>query len=613
MSQPSDPTAPRTPTDTDGQRRQLTQATEILRQYVVGPEVDDPQAALRRDLDLLRQLTDVLMPAATLRAGERDGLGYLIGDRRDDLVQWLKEVGVTESWSLAQSLETGDPPAADIATRLAIIDTARQAGFQSVAESLHRYTYLRAAAEQAGGLPSGGPSSIGQRLAEAHEAFGIQLNRAGLSSTERRHTNELLGEYQHHDLTELSDADLIDIFDADASLPGPGPGAGRALAERVNELAVWRRLIAGESETPYFASLIDSGGNNRISYHPSESVARQWLLDQSWTLNPDAIVGSAIYRPDPVTGAQRLCWQTHAMTVAEHVAQLERIATLSPRVRRSSDDYLNTKRIDSLRTDYLVASQQLNDPGAADPAFETALHRDNLRTQLLDFAQSTGRLEQATRSVKEIDQWSRPVRLTDLDRTYTPYLDEAIGRAEQHLAELKFQGVWTSISDGTGTGLDPRIGWTSDDYSPYQWIYQSIDTNSIPLYTDKKYATLTDLLANHPEHSPAAADILREFDSDLKQAQTNATVAQAYRDSVRTSSPMPTGLIPDGVRVERRDSDGKLVSEMTVGSGCDRARTTMASTPKLTPTPRFLPAKPVHRRTTFPGTSAAGPRRRPQL
>jgi hypothetical protein len=613
MSQPSDPTIPRSPTDADRQREPLAQATEILRRYVEGPEVDDPRVAQRRDLDLLNQLTDVLMPAATLRAQEREGLGYLVGDRRDDLVQWLKEVGVTESWSLAQSLENDDPTAADITTRLAIIDTARDAGFQAVAESLHRYTYLRAAADQARLLPSGGPSSIGELFAEAHDAFDTLLNRSGLSFTERRHISKLLGEYQHHDLSGLSHADLIDVFSADASLPGPGPEAGRALRERVDELTVWRRLIAGESETPYFASLVDSHGNNPTSYHPSESKARQWLLGRSCTLAPDTIVGSAIYRPDPATGAQRLCWQTHAMTVAEHIAQLERVAALSPSVRRTSDNHTNTKRFEALRTDYLVASQQLNDPSAADSAFETALHRDNARTQLLDFARSVGRLDQAILLIKQIDQGSRPVRLVDLDRTHTPYLDEAIGRAEQQLAELRMQGVSTSVADGPGTGLDPRMGWAADDEGPYRWFHTTTDLNSIPLYSDKKYATLTDLLANHPEHSPAAADILRDFDHDLQQAQSNLTVAQAYRNSVRTSTPMPTGLIPDRARVERHDTNGKRVSEMTVGSARDRAPITVASPPKPAPAPRTEPAKPIHRRNPLPGTSTAGPRRRPRL
>ncbi|MFD4406653.1 hypothetical protein ACFWPH_28220 [Nocardia sp. NPDC058499] len=578
MSAPPDPTIPGSPTGSAARPPELARALEALRDYVNGPEVDDPRVAQRRDLHLLDRLTTELMPAAALRASERDALGYLIGDRRDDFVQWLREVSVPEAWSLANDLENDDPPLADISTRLAVIDTVRRDRFQSIAEALNRYTYLHAAIKQRSRLRSdGAPPGSGRLLTHTYEAFTTELNRGGLSASERRHAQELRHEDGHHDRTQipLRDTDLAEVTKSSATAPEPDQtGVGAALAARVDELPVWQRLIAGESDTPYFASFRDNRGTSRTAYHPSESVACTWLLGSSWETAPDAVVESAIYRPDPATGAQRLCWQTQPMPVAEHIAQLETLNSLWPTARRTRDDYTDTKQLSALRTEYMIATQQLNDPGMAASAFETAIHRDNLRTTLSKFAASIGRADQTEWAIKHIDRATRPVRLVDLGRRYTPYLDAAIQRAEQHLTDLQFNGVSVNITDVPGTALhNAQIGWSHTE-GPDRWFHSITDFDSDTLFTEEKFPTLTALLDAHPEHQhhPAAADILLDFDNDHRQAQSGADIARAWRDTIRHSTPMPDGLAPDGLLLRRRDPTGKTVSTLTVGSGREQTR-----------------------------------------
>lgn len=589
----------------------LDAARQILREYHADPIDVYGDVAVRRDLYILDRLDETLLPLADSRAYERHTLALLVGDRRHAFGEWLRELRITEAISLADHIEGFTTVApTEVETSVAIIASVRKQRFESTAELVDRYRYLRAADAEIRtrirvGLTRPDTPLNGLALTHAYQALdrAFVSGASGLSRFEQRCVLDWAR--TDLDLTDRSEADLLALLDP----PGDGPHipiprsiTGAQLADQVDELRVWRRLMTDEPPYPYSVRFAAGTRRSGATSRASETETRRWLAEMAEGSRPDELVHATVFRVDPATGEQRLCTQIDAMPAAEFTRHLQLLAHAEAAPTPTGDYSTDNRQLQEMLSQYSRATGQLNDPRRASVAFETIIHHDNLRHQIIEFAYAAG-LPHADRHINDIDARQRLFREP---RAEVSFLDERLTHLNQQLDTLRAAGR-VDVTPPESKDLHFTAGaWSDDELGP--WFLTAWSAIPTDLSDNTRYFTTVEELVDHFPVAPAAAQQLAELESQLAHAQALVDVTRAHLDTIRHATPVTsTATATATPTTTAGNSPPRTRALDRVGQSAHNA-TAQAPAP---PQPGAIAWTPQQRRGIRAGlpTRAQGPRR----
>ncbi|MGN2638503.1 hypothetical protein ACTD5D_20465 [Nocardia takedensis] len=460
-----------------------------------------------------------------------------------------------------------------MATSLAIISAVRKEGFESIAQAADRVRFLQAVASEVrvrvdmGVLDATALDST-HELAEAHRAFEQLLvsGRTGLSVFEQQCVSDWAGRIDIN-LSDRPGIELVRLLsppEDGQARPGPRSTSGGQLADIVDELRVWHRLVTEELDWPYAVRLKSGQRLSSATSRGSELECRQWLREVAAELHPTQRVDAAIYRADPATGEQRSCLRLEAVPAAEFRTYLDLLEQAEAQPTPTGDRDDDQLQVIRMMRDLQTVTRQLNDPRNSASAFEALVERENLRHQIRAYT-AAAVLPSIEQRLDAIDLAQRPHHEQHTDPAY---FQHRLDRLADTVADIRAAG---RVDITPPDCADRRLtagSWSDNEPGPWFVTTWGPDIADQPGSTHY-FSSVRELLAHTPV-TAAQANELAALDRRIARAQSLVDAARMHRDSVRHSTALTAASALPAPHTAARHSVGPA-------SGLDSSRAPWSS------------------------------------
>ncbi|MBF6062006.1 hypothetical protein IU500_19345 [Nocardia terpenica] len=300
--------------------------------------------------------------------------------------------------------------------------------------------------------------------------------------------------------------------------------------------------------------------------------ARQWLIGRT-TIFPRQRVNTEIRWRDLQSGDQHTLMTAHNAEPSDLRDALIKLDTLLGAEHATHGlAWLDDLHFDILCDDYHDAMLAQHNPYAFDHRLEHQLHADDLRDQILDFANRAG-IPHTADHLAGIDAAIASHDFHNHELPRSTWLDDAVNRADQILHQQKTLGLRVNyprpdnprhIIHAGRDEIDPRNPWYAEDHLTINRDGGS-GAQITPIGRFRTCQDLIDTLRNHatdpwtngnkvvPQRiTPQAARGLRDFDRNLtalaedlnfyRQLRIDLAARQPHRLVVRQTANRATGL-----------------------------------------------------------------------
>ncbi|MQY28904.1 hypothetical protein [Nocardia aurantia] len=304
--------------------------------------------------------------------------------------------------------------------------------------------------------------------------------------------------------------------------------------------------------TGYRVTWCDTGSSEpNTIWRTSFQTARERIV--TGTRDAAGLVDARITMSHPRTGADHLLFEAHAVTGAQLHHELSAIDdTFRAPGAPPGPSWLNDATYHALVGDYEYTVAAIHEPALSDQLVENIIRRDDLRVQILLYAQAAD-IHNAAPTLDKID--GNPPRPSFWENQ--PWLDDLTAIAERHLMTVRSQGIQRHLDLGAGTEI--RVGMSPVGTEPWyidRWDYTADALDRAAQITHLgRFQTYGDLIAaiDGPDGVAAHARVhqplgnidlppelrtaLAEFDYETNHLVRVVQAAHSLRATIRDQSP----------------------------------------------------------------------------